>query len=299
MSDDIQCEKSKSSFNANIKFILSKSLIGDVKSLSDDIRVEEDMVLLEADISSKKLIEDIKLRRDNNQNEKFSPKADFKWMSSNEFIEKVRSICLKLSKTDHRRAISFRSSLQSFLKQTVIAFWQQKDRLDHFSLTRTYIKKMLVLLYPKRKPMWAFSVNFSFCERCLSRAYALQSYFCYDPFGQDKVYGANSLYPKQWCSKGSKGSGPSSTPSTLSECSKDSKCSRPSSTSSTSSNQRYGGTRRVYIKTRCLLWTSCSIQIIRSQLSLQAYFKQVIRYNYLLFTSRGIVSRNPFRRSSW
>ena len=122
---------------------------------------------------------------------------------------------------------------------------------------------------------------------------------CYDPFGQDKIYETNSLYPKQWCSKGSRSPGSLSTSSTLSGCSKDSKCSRPSSTFNTSNDRRYEGIWRVYIKIRCFLWTSCSIQIIRSQLFLQIYFKQAIRYNYLLFTSRGTVSRNPFKHFNW
>ena len=57
----------------------------------------------------------------------------------------------------------------------------------------------------------------------------------------------------------------------------------------------YEGTWAIYIKTRNLLWTSCSIQIIRSQLFLQIYFKQAIKYNYLFFTFRSTVFRNSFR----
>ena len=131
MSDDTQCEEGKSSFNADIESMSSDSLIGDVESMSDDIRVEEDMVLLKADMSSEKLIGGMRLRRDSNQGEESSPKVDSELMPPNELIGKVRPVCLEPSKTDHRRATSPRSSLQSLLKQTVIAFWQQKESLDH------------------------------------------------------------------------------------------------------------------------------------------------------------------------
>ena len=131
MSDDTQCEEGKSSFNADIKSISSESLNGDIKSMNDDIRVEEDMVLLEADISSEKLIGGIRLRCDSNQSEESSPKLDSKLILPHKNIEKARPVCLEPLETDHRRATSPRSSLQSPLKQTVVALWQQKDRLDH------------------------------------------------------------------------------------------------------------------------------------------------------------------------
>lgn len=66
MNNDIQSEKSKFSFNADIKFISSKSLIENVEFAKNDIRIEKNMILLETDISSKKFIENIKLKCDNN-----------------------------------------------------------------------------------------------------------------------------------------------------------------------------------------------------------------------------------------
>lgn len=127
--------------------------------MSDDIRIEENIILLKANMSSKKFIEDMKLRLDNNQNEEFSSKVDFELISSNEFIEEIRSVCLKSSKTNHRRAsysiwslkcaIFLKSSLQSFLKQTVITFWQQKNRLDEKSCLQ--IDKTILWSFHKSK----------------------------------------------------------------------------------------------------------------------------------------------------
>lgn len=52
-------------------------------------------------------------------------------MSSHKHIEKIKRACLKSLKTNHRRVIFFKSNLQSFLKQTMIVFWQQKNKFDH------------------------------------------------------------------------------------------------------------------------------------------------------------------------
>ena len=132
-----------------------------------------------------------------------------------------------------------------------------------------------------------------------SREFNLMALNCYDPLRQDRIYEINSLHQIQRCSKGSKNSKSSNTSSTLNECSKNSKCSKSSNTTNTSNNQKYENIWRVYIKTRCFLWILCSIQIIKSQLFLQIYFKQIIKYNYLFFTFRDTVFKNPFRHSNW
>lgn len=75
-------------------------------------------------MSSEKLIGGMRLRHDSSQSEESSPKVDPELMPPDELIGKVRPVCLEPSKTAPR------SSLQSPLKQTAVAFRQQKDRLD-------------------------------------------------------------------------------------------------------------------------------------------------------------------------
>lgn len=85
--------------------------IENVKFISNNIQIKENMILLEANILSKKFIESIRLKRNNNQSEEFLSKTDFELMSLNKCIEKVKLVYLKLLKTNYRFAIFFRSSL--------------------------------------------------------------------------------------------------------------------------------------------------------------------------------------------
>ena len=88
----------------------SNSLIENVEFMSDDICIEEDIVLLKANMSSKELIESVRLKNDGTQVEEFSSMTDFELMPSNELIGKIRPVCLKSLKMNHRRATSLRYS---------------------------------------------------------------------------------------------------------------------------------------------------------------------------------------------
>ena len=77
------------------------------------------------------------------------------------------------------------------------------------------------------------------------------------------------------------------------------RCSQCLISKASEASNKYENTWTIYIKAQNPLWTSCSTQIIRSQLFLQIYFKQAIKFNYLLFTSRDTVFKNPFRHFNW
>lgn len=102
-------------------------------------------------------------------------------MSSNEFIKKIKSVCLKSLKTNHRRAICLKSNLQSFIKKTMMTFWQQKDRFDH-DASRFFKRKFFYMknhVFKSTKLFFDHFINQSLVEIIMARIFWFFPYIEY------------------------------------------------------------------------------------------------------------------------
>lgn len=117
--DDTHSPKGRGSMKAYVESISSDSLIGDVEFIDEDIYDEKDIFLLKAEMSSKDHSEGMGSKVGETQRKTLSPNADPELQSSNELIERIRSVGLKPSKQNHLRAShSFSSSQPTLLHRS-------------------------------------------------------------------------------------------------------------------------------------------------------------------------------------